>query len=139
MTMSSFVHDFLPTFAVAAGLLAVIWLACAVITTAGIYLGGFVFLGARAMVRMCIRPIPAPVDFRIRTARHRRRRRRHRQVGQPASCPPMARAASTQRHPAEGHRTRRVMRLSHHNDPVVPRAAHPAVAAQRLARIGSPS
>lgn len=57
MTMSSFVHDFLPTFAVAAGLLAVIWLACAVITTAGIYVGGFVFLGARALVRMCIRPI----------------------------------------------------------------------------------
>ena len=57
MTMSSFVHDFLPTFAVAAGLLAVIWLACAVITTAGIYLGGFVFLGACALVRMCIRPI----------------------------------------------------------------------------------
>ncbi len=51
----AFVHDFLPSFAIAAGLLAAIWLACAIIATAGAYLGGFVFMGARALIRTCIR------------------------------------------------------------------------------------
>jgi hypothetical protein len=53
----TFVHDFLPSFAIAAGSLAAIWLACALIATAGLYLGGFVFLGARALIRTIIRRI----------------------------------------------------------------------------------
>lgn len=52
---STFVHDFLPTFAMAAGMLAAIWLACAIIATVGVYLGGFVFLGARMLIRTVIR------------------------------------------------------------------------------------
>ncbi|TCO49694.1 hypothetical protein [Actinocrispum wychmicini] len=48
---STFVHDFLPTVAVATGLLAVIWLACVIITIAGIYLAGLVVLGVRALIR----------------------------------------------------------------------------------------
>jgi hypothetical protein len=52
---SAFVHDFLPVFAMAAGLLAVIWLACAIIATAGAYLGALVFHGARTLIRTVIR------------------------------------------------------------------------------------
>ena len=52
---STFVHDFLPTFAMAAGLLAAIWLACAIIATVGAYLGVLVFHGARALIRSVIR------------------------------------------------------------------------------------
>lgn len=52
---STFVHDFLPTFAMAAGLLAAIWLACAIIATTGAYLGVLVFHGARALIRTVIR------------------------------------------------------------------------------------
>ena len=52
---SAFVHDFLPVFAMAAGLLAAIWLACAIIATAGAYFGLFVFHGARTLIRTVIR------------------------------------------------------------------------------------
>ena len=52
---TAFVHEFLPVFAMAAGLLAVIWLACAIIATAGAYLGVLVFHGARTLIRTVIR------------------------------------------------------------------------------------
>ena len=51
-----FVHRFLPSAALCVGLLAVIWIACAIIVTAGVYLAGFVVLGARS-VRASIRRV----------------------------------------------------------------------------------
>lgn len=54
---SSFVHDYLPTIALATGLLAAIWVASALIAGAGIHLGRFVFVGVRALARACLRRI----------------------------------------------------------------------------------
>ncbi|WP_434450109.1 hypothetical protein [Lentzea sp. E54] len=51
----AFVHDFLPVFAIAAGLLAAIWLACAIIATVGAYLGLLVFHGVCTLTRTVIR------------------------------------------------------------------------------------
>ncbi len=51
------IYDFLPSFAVAAGLLAVIWLACTIIATAGACLGVLVFHAARLLIRACLRPV----------------------------------------------------------------------------------
>ncbi|MBK0868691.1 hypothetical protein INP57_17915 [Saccharopolyspora sp. HNM0986] len=49
------VHDFLPVFALAAGLMAVIWVACAVIMIAGYLIGAVVVFGVRALVNTCVR------------------------------------------------------------------------------------
>ena len=49
------VHDFLPVFALAAGLMAVIWVACAVTVIAGYLIGGVVVFGVRALVHACVR------------------------------------------------------------------------------------
>lgn len=49
------IHDFLPTFAMAAGVMAVIWLVCAIITIAGSRVGGFLILAVQTLVRVCIR------------------------------------------------------------------------------------
>ena len=49
------VHDFLPVFALAAGLMAVIWVACAVIVIAGYLIGAAVVFGLRARVHACVR------------------------------------------------------------------------------------
>src|SRR6266702_1199466 len=51
------IHDFLPAFAMAAGLMTVIWVACAVITIAGSFIGGYVFLGVRMLIRACVRSV----------------------------------------------------------------------------------
>jgi hypothetical protein len=51
------IHNFLPSFALTAGLLAAIWLACAVIATAGAYLGMLVFEGARRLIRAGLREV----------------------------------------------------------------------------------
>ncbi|WP_406692813.1 hypothetical protein REH65_14505 [Saccharopolyspora sp. ID03-671] len=49
------VHDFLPVFALAAGLMAVIWIACAAIVIAGYLVGAAVVFGVRALVRAGVR------------------------------------------------------------------------------------
>ena len=51
------IHNFLPSFALTAGPLAAIWLACAVIATAGAYLGILVFEGARRLIRAGLREV----------------------------------------------------------------------------------
>lgn len=51
------VHAVLPTFALAFGLMAVIWLACAVVTFCGAYLGGLAFVGVRGLIRACTRRV----------------------------------------------------------------------------------
>lgn len=47
--------DVLPAVTVTFGLVAAIWLACAVITGCGAYLGTLVVTGARALLRACTR------------------------------------------------------------------------------------
>ncbi len=49
------VHDFLPVFALAAGLMAVIWIACAAIMISGYLIGAAVVFGVRALVDACVR------------------------------------------------------------------------------------
>lgn len=46
----TFVDEFLPTFAMAAGLMALIWLACVVIAVCGAYLGVLAVLGVRHLI-----------------------------------------------------------------------------------------
>lgn len=50
-------HDVLPALALTFGLMAVIWLACAVVTFCGAYLGTLAFVGARALIRACARHV----------------------------------------------------------------------------------
>ena len=58
--LSSLPQEFiasLPDFAIVVGLLALIWLACAVVATVGVYLAGMVFFAARWLVDICRRRI----------------------------------------------------------------------------------
>lgn len=48
------IHIFLPEFTMFAGFMAVIWLACAVITLAGFAIGSLVFFNIRELVRTCM-------------------------------------------------------------------------------------
>lgn len=88
------VHDFLPVFALAAGLMAVIWVACAVIVIAGYLIGAAVVFGLRALVHACVRYVRRWGDVEyaqlvtvdadgahtkvVNLDRHRRRRQRRR-------------------------------------------------------------
>lgn len=49
----AFVDEFLPTFAMAAGLMALVWLACAVVAVCGAYVGVLAVLGIRHLFRAC--------------------------------------------------------------------------------------
>lgn len=53
--LDTLIHEVLPTCALGAGLMAVIWVACAAITVAGAFIGGIVVVavrnGARCLVR----------------------------------------------------------------------------------------
>lgn len=53
--LGTLVHDFLPVFALAAGVMAAIWLACAVIMIAGYLIGAVVVFCVRALVHACVR------------------------------------------------------------------------------------
>ncbi|GGM80970.1 hypothetical protein GCM10012275_59520 [Longimycelium tulufanense] len=53
----TFAFDFLPAFALAVALMAVVWIACAVVTMFGVYLGGLVYIGARGLIRACAKRI----------------------------------------------------------------------------------
>lgn len=58
--LSSLPQEFvasLPGFAVVVGLLALIWLACAVVATVGVYFAGMIFFAARWIVDACRRTI----------------------------------------------------------------------------------
>lgn len=58
--LSSLPQEFvasLPGFAVVVGLLALIWLACAVVATVGVYFAGMVFFAARWIVHICRRTV----------------------------------------------------------------------------------
>ncbi|GAB3681965.1 hypothetical protein REH65_24635 [Saccharopolyspora sp. ID03-671] len=49
------VHDFLSVFALAAGVMAVIWIACAVVVISGYLIGAVAVFGVRALVHVCVR------------------------------------------------------------------------------------
>jgi hypothetical protein len=51
--VGAFVDGILPTFAVAAGLMALIWLACAVVAVCGAYIGVLSILAARKLIGAC--------------------------------------------------------------------------------------
>ena len=50
-----FLHEVLPASALTFGLMAMIWLACAVVTFCGAYLGTRAVVGARGLIRACVR------------------------------------------------------------------------------------
>lgn len=52
--LGSLVHHFLPFFALAAGVMVVIWVACAVIAISGYLIGGVIVCGVRALVHACV-------------------------------------------------------------------------------------
>ncbi|WP_277675697.1 hypothetical protein [Saccharopolyspora rectivirgula] len=53
----TFLHDVLPALALTFGLVALIWLACTVVTLCGAYLGTLAFVGARGLIRACARHV----------------------------------------------------------------------------------
>lgn len=98
----------LPDVAIIVGLLALIWLACAVIATVGLYLAGMIFSGARWLVRTCRRTIHRhwkppyahlvmidSTGVRVRPVTARRARRWH--------TPPATTAATVNGEPATEH------------------------------------
>ncbi|MBA0127291.1 hypothetical protein H0B56_17210 [Haloechinothrix sp. YIM 98757] len=98
--LDSLAHDVLPTVAVASGLMAAIWLACAVGTVCGVYLGSLTFVGARGLIRACARQVrrrrhaassqlvtvhPDGVTTMIINLDHYRRRHRQRHSRSPST------------------------------------------------------
>lgn len=55
--MHTFIYDVAPFVARTIGAMAAIWLACAVITMAGCWFAGLIYLALRAVVRPCVRAI----------------------------------------------------------------------------------
>lgn len=55
--LDTLIHVFLPDFALWAGLMAVIWIACAVITLAGAFIGGIVVVAVQDLIRVCVQYI----------------------------------------------------------------------------------
>lgn len=55
--LDDLIHVFLPNFALWAGLMAVIWVTCAVITLAGAFIGGIVVVAVQDLTRVCVQYI----------------------------------------------------------------------------------
>lgn len=51
--LHTFIFDFLPVFALAAGLMAAVWLACAIVYLAGGVIGYTAFLAVRRLIAAC--------------------------------------------------------------------------------------
>ena len=53
--LDTLIHDVLPACALGAGLMAIIWIACAAIAFAGAFIGGVVVIYVRDLMRWCVR------------------------------------------------------------------------------------